>query len=133
MIIDKVYRRKVQSYADGSSLVISIPKEVKELMDLTSQYIASMEFKDTEKEIIVTFNEKVSNLTESEENNNIIERKLMSINDRLIFTIPIKKAKDYGIDEETIVELDGNVYKKMLIIRINGKDISLIDEVEENE
>ena len=127
MIIDKTYRRKVLSYANGSTYIVTVPKEVKEGMGLDTGFIAQMEFNDEKREITVSFMESASDDEEA------VERKVMSINEQLVFTIPAKKAKEYGIDDNTIVELDGDIDKKQLTIQVNGKDMSGINEVEENE
>lgn len=127
MIIDKTFRRKILSYAKGSAFIVTVPKEVKKGMNLDTQHVAQMEFNEEKREIYVSFKESASDDEET------VERKVMSINEQLAFTIPAKKAKELGIDDNTIVEVDGDIEKKELIIHVNGKDLSGIDEVEINE
>lgn len=125
-MIDKTFRRKVLSYANGSAYIVTIPKEVKEGMTLSTEYVAQMEFKGNN-EFVVKFKETASN------QENIIERKVMSINEQLAFTIPTKHAKEMNIDDNTIIEMDGDIDKKEIIVHVNGKDMSEMEEVEKNE
>ena len=124
MLIDKKYKRKIASYSNGSAFIITIPKEVKENMNLSTSFVAEMDF-DIKKRIIKVFLKKTSSKKEG-----VIERKIMSINGQLVFTIPLVKAKELNIDDNNIITIDGNIEKKELIINIDGKDISTLNEVE---
>jgi len=126
ILIDKKFRRKVLTYANSSAYLITIPKEVKEAMALDATHIVEMEFDDSERLITARLKK------ESSGKEDVVERKVMSINEQLAFTVPAKKAKELDIDEDTIVELDGDVASKILVVHVNGKDMSELDEVLEN-
>ena len=115
----------------GTSYFITIPKEIREEMGLNSNMVAELEFNEKDNSIFILFKENIED-SKLLLNENIYQRKVMNINQQLLITLPIKKVQELDINENDFIDIDGNIEKKVLNIKLIGKDISTIKEEQIN-
>jgi len=121
MKIEKTFRRKVTKFADG--MVVIIPKEVAEEMQLDKSYYAvwskeedylKVEFKDTMDESVPKS----------------VRREIITMKTATMVVIPKHMTDELGITINHFIDIDGDIDKKELYIKKNGINLMQIKEVE---